>query len=388
MDGFEKICHWLDEGDCELYTLNKLHQKIEEMGAKGYTNKHLKHKLQERYGDHIYFTEDCGRANIVCCKEFANFVVQEKKKQKEETKKDTIKAAAKIIRSEIREVKKTNDFYPTVDEIQNINEGFEWIPESLKSFLEVLIPNKVKQVSLGQCITQAARSRSLMCPAPFGVGIQLDKTLGSKWLTNHLAKLGLSITSDKILRFKHSALEKTNDLQTDIDILHETQFIQWSGDNVDHNLVTLTGKDTFHSMGIIEMTGTQPPSKMIRRLKYRQRSADFGKKQSIPIHYYLGSSLKGLAKLHLQAIRTLQTPITLPVEVGYDFLWYSSIFVARLTPNWSGFMQDLTGKNVSKQKDHITFLPIIDMSPNDEHCIYSTLIFIIEQAKQLNVQVP
>ena len=170
-----------------------------------------------------------------------------------------------------------------------------------------------------------------------------------------MAKLGFSITSDKILRFKHSALEKTNDLQTDIDILHETQFIQWSGDNVDHNLVTLTGKDTFYGMGIIQMACTQPPSKMIRRLKYRQRSADFGKKQSIPIHYYLGSSSKGLAKLHLQAIRTLQTPITLPVEVGYDFLWYCSRFAARLTPNWSGFMQDLTGKNVLKQKDHITF---------------------------------
>ena len=170
-----------------------------------------------------------------------------------------------------------------------------------------------------------------------------------------MAKLGFSITSDKILRFKHSALEKTNDLQTDIDILHETQFIQWSGDNVDHNLVTLTGKDTFYGMGIIQMACTQPPSKMIRRLKYRQRSADFGKKQSIPIHYYLGSSSKGLAKLHLQAIRTLQTPITLPVEVGYDFLWYCSRFAARLTPNLSGFMQDLTGKNVLKQKDHITF---------------------------------
>ena len=77
------------------------------MGAKGYTNKHLKHKLQERYGDHICFTEDCGRANIVCFKEFASFVVQEKKKQKEETKKDIIKAAARIIRSEIREVKKS-----------------------------------------------------------------------------------------------------------------------------------------------------------------------------------------------------------------------------------------------------------------------------------------
>ena len=31
------------------------------------------------------------------------------------------------------------------------------------------------------------------------------------------------------------------------------QFVQYSADNVDHNIVTLDGKDTFHGMGVIFM---------------------------------------------------------------------------------------------------------------------------------------
>jgi hypothetical protein len=41
-----------------------------------------------------------------------------------------------------------------------------------------------------------------------------------------------------------------------------------------------------------------------------------------------------------------------------------------------------------KPKASITFLPIIDLNPNNEHCIHSILIFVINQAKQLNIHVP
>ena len=40
------------------------------------------------------------------------------------------------------------------------------------------------------------------------------------------------------------------------------------------------------------------------------------------------------------------------------------------------------------QKSTITFLPIIDLNPNDESCIYSTLLFVIEQAKRMRIPVP
>lgn len=51
-------------------------------------------------------------------------------------------------------------------------------------------------------------------------------------------------------------------------------------------------------------------------------------------------------------------------------------------------MQDVTSASDAKDKAFIKFLPIIDLSPTDENCIYSTLIFIIDQAKKLDISVP
>ena len=51
-------------------------------------------------------------------------------------------------------------------------------------------------------------------------------------------------------------------------------------------------------------------------------------------------------------------------------------------------MQDLTKTFSEQRKDQILFLPIIDLNPSDETCIYSTLLFVCDQAKKLGIQVP
>ena len=109
-NGFEAICAWLEEQDnCDLHTINELQEQIKLMGYECYSNKRLKQKLKEKYGDCLTFSESCGRTDILCFKEFANYVLQEKKKEEvEETKKSIVKAAAKIIKPEIKEVEKSN----------------------------------------------------------------------------------------------------------------------------------------------------------------------------------------------------------------------------------------------------------------------------------------
>ena len=52
----EIVCNCLEEdGDFEFYTLNELQEKMEESVSKYYPNTHLKQKLEEKYGDHIFF---------------------------------------------------------------------------------------------------------------------------------------------------------------------------------------------------------------------------------------------------------------------------------------------------------------------------------------------
>ena len=108
-------------------------------------------------------------------------------------------AAAKIIKAEIRELTKSNEVYPTTEEIANSDKGKEWVPESLKLLLSYLIPAKIMQLAVGQCIVQTAKPRSVLCPIPLRLGVELTKTFGSKWLQNHLAKLGFSVMKFSVL---------------------------------------------------------------------------------------------------------------------------------------------------------------------------------------------
>ena len=58
-------------------------------------------------------------------------------------------------------------------------------------------------------------------------------------------------------------------------------------------------------------------------------------------------------------------------------------------PNWSGFLQCLTTQLPQKgSQSFIRFLPIIDLNPSNESGIYSTLLFVIPQAKKLKVHRP
>ena len=71
----------------------------------------------------------------------------------------------------------------------------------------VLVSSSQKQLSLSQCIIQAARPISVIAPIPFGVAVDIDKSTGCKQLIQHFSRLEFSITPDELYRFKQSAIE-------------------------------------------------------------------------------------------------------------------------------------------------------------------------------------
>ena len=97
-------------------------------------------------------------------------------------------------------------------------------------------------------------SPSVLPPLLFGLSVELDNLLGSRWLTDELFKLGFGISYNEVSNFKQACvISKSNvlELQQDDDYSTFTQFI---ADNVDHNLVTLGGKGSFHGMETIAAT--------------------------------------------------------------------------------------------------------------------------------------
>jgi len=152
-----------------------------------------------------------------------------------------------------------------------------------------------------------------------------------------------------VRKFKHSAVvsdvKQTNQdveetVPSEVDTTDErndgncSTFVQWSADNVDHNIVTLTGKGTFHGMGIISMSDNCSSTKTVKRLKYTLKSSEFGNLHDIRIHQYLRSSTKGLAALKYQTVKQLSKPLVVPTEISYDLLWHMSRSLRiQATPN-------------------------------------------------------
>ena len=163
--------------------------------------------------------------------------------------------------------------------------------------------------SIGQCITQASRPRSIMCPLPIGLGIELENAFGSKWLINHLSRFGFSISADEVLRYKESDVECTDHVQVQT---KDDQFVQWVADNVHRNIVTLTGKGTFRRKGVISIT-SKPSSIVtttaIKRLKQRKKSSSVVENRGIELTNYLGCADTGLSMLNLKPILQLKHPL-------------------------------------------------------------------------------
>ena len=111
-----------------------------------------------------------------------------------------------------------------------------------------------------------------MMPILFGLGVEIDHTFGSKWLITQLSRLGFSISYDEVTRYKHSVIQSENGDNLLAEYLPGA-FTQWVADNVDHNLATLDGQESFHGMGIIAVSTPQDhqlfhsSSRVIRRQK-------------------------------------------------------------------------------------------------------------------------
>ena len=90
------------------------------------------------------------------------------------------------------EVSKT--YYPTSEDICISEQESKWVPESLKYFLQLLIPSSIKRSSIGQCIVQGSRPRTVISPILFGVGVQklrlkmACKPAITSWILNHFGR--------------------------------------------------------------------------------------------------------------------------------------------------------------------------------------------------------
>ena len=155
-------------------------------------------------------------------------------------------------------------------------------------------------------------------------------------------------------------------------------FVQYSADNVDHNMCTLDGNNTFHGMGIIASCTPAPTSFRTPIPRRHVSSEDIIKAGKIDIKYYT-KQITGLTKMNYEKLKDWhQIP---DPTCSFNTLWKSSLILQSPRPGWNGFMQMLQ-KGQHPGTASIYFLPFIDLNPSNLSCIYSTLHFISRQAQE------
>ena len=176
--------------------------------------------------------------------------------------------------------------------------------------------------------------------------------------------------------------------------MSEDGFTTFVADNADHNIATLDGLKTFHGMGMIAVTTNKQHKEIKQKVLSRPNKIvkvdELVKRKGIPIISYDFLNQANFDKLKFTNHADLIQPFIFAEATKTDHLWHSAgLFSTEETPrqNWNGFMQDIS-TGTSRTKSNIAMLPLINLKPSDETCLYSTLIFIINQSKALNVTTP
>ena len=243
-EAFKTLRKWL-ETKTEVYTVQELHLKMKELSNNSdqvYCLKRFRQILKAEFSDTIYFVAAAGSSGEqVCFKDATDSILRNVNKHENTDISVTI-ATAKLIREQVRKMN-APAFYPTLDEICAEEEDNDCVSNLLEVFLQHLIPSTsatLKRQCISQCILQAMRPRTLIQPIPFALGVSFDKSFGSKWLIQTLSRLGICIGPEEVLGFKESSIQSCNVTEPIEKEPATHSFNQWVGDNVDHNLVTLT----------------------------------------------------------------------------------------------------------------------------------------------------
>ena len=234
---------------------------------------------------------------------------------------------------------------------------------------------QTKIASIGQAVMKAARPRVLLAPLQVGLGVQLHHHYTSRFLIDTLHKHGFCCSYNEVHQFEQNAVLS---YETDIPN-YSSQFVQYVGDNVDHNIKTLDENYTFHGMGMIAAI-TPGTKKNNRILRVKVTPRDIASIGRVPIRYHREESL-GMDMVTYEKLHSFKAK---DPTAHLDVVWKSSIMFGLPRPAWSGMMQ-LVHRGRHPGKSSVIFLPMIDMNPSDITCVYSTLKYIQDHAHRHDV---
>ena len=382
---FLDTMNYLQEKEDEQLTIQDLVLQMEKLcGEHAYSAFHMKNRIKDYFGDEIIIAEVNGRHNVISLRQTASSILlefheRESSQDQDSEKRNIIKTAASLIRADIKSMQCNKETYPLSSNIESLEDNSDFVPASLKHLLSGIMREKdtsQKVSSIGQCIMQATRPRSIIAPLQIGLAVQMHHHFASKFLNDTLNHLGFASSYSEVQRYEACAAASAVRVADNVS-LGKDEFMQYVADNVDHNVRTLDGHGTFHGMGIL--AGTTPAVIREQAIKRTHVSCetliDLSK---IDISYYK-PRISTSSPLMFNPLKPVEvTDISRPISLLSSLTW------PRLTMGWSSMCQ-MIANGVFPDKSSFEFLPMIDLNPSDLTCIYSTLNFICKEAKKYNV---
>ena len=151
----------------------------------------------------------------------------------------------------------------------------------------------------------------------------------------------------------------------------------FAADNVDHNIVTLDGKGTFHGMGMMAaITPGKQVSQTISRRKLWDLHITDLTKVDVKEYRFSAHSRRCIKFQPLSFFEAADHMI--------DVLWEISSRFKQPVANWQGMMHFSHKECDHPGKSSVVFLPMIDMYPGDKTCIFSILEYLCKFASEHN----
>ena len=150
LSAFDNVIQYLDTLDSEQVTVRDLvhimAEHLKDCESEAYSNIHMKSKRTKHYGDEILFAQSPNQADVITLKKTATTILRDFYKQPrnvdtEAEKLRVIKAMTDIIQSDIKSMASSREEYPDSTAIENHR---NYIPETLRQFLEQIIPRKTQ----------------------------------------------------------------------------------------------------------------------------------------------------------------------------------------------------------------------------------------------------
>ena len=263
-EAFQKMCAYLELNSEEQLTVTSLSLIMKgylcNPDLEPYDNYNFKKRLKKRFKDSIHFSEGEGLDDIVTMREQTSQILRSYCKQKcqkgdeESQKRAIIETAARLIKSDIKsQVSTVKNQYPSSEDLK-YDSALSFIPTSLRTALETLFIGKDtrrKVAAVGHAIIQAVRPRAVIAPLQVGLAVQIHHLYRSKFIVDTLHEMGFCSSYKEVIRFEKNAADcvEPDVLGGDVDLLEMS--VLFAADNVDHNIITLDGKGTFHGIGVI-----------------------------------------------------------------------------------------------------------------------------------------